>query len=219
MTNHHTTRRTLVLAGLAGLAAAPMLPGLVTAAAATEGDVLSRDAVLRDPDAPAVGNPKGDITIVEYFDYQCPYCKTVHAELKQVMRDDPKVRVVYKDWPIFGGPSGYAARLALASRRQNKYLEVHEALLGVKEKLSEESVRTTLAGVGVDVEQALAELQTNRTAIEAALTRHHTQATAFGFSGTPAFIIGYFRVPGALDAATFKRAIKDARAAAAKGAK
>ena len=76
-------------------------------------DVLSKDAVLRDPEIPALGNPNGDITIVEYFDYQCPYCKKISPVLDQVISEDKKVRLVLKDWPILGDPSGYAARLVL----------------------------------------------------------------------------------------------------------
>jgi protein-disulfide isomerase len=104
---------------LAGVVAATLQPSAVNAQAAAD-SVLSGESVLRDPDIPILGNPRGDITIVEYFDYRCPYCKKVNPDLQKVVRDDGQVRLVFKDWPIFGDVSIYAARLALAAQYQNK---------------------------------------------------------------------------------------------------
>jgi protein-disulfide isomerase len=177
-------------------------------------DPLSSDSILRDPSIPVEGNSKGDITIVEYFDYRCPYCKKVNPVLRQVIQDDGHVRLVFKDWPVFGHVSIYAARLGLAAKYQNKYAQAHEALISAKEKLSEKNVQTTLAQAGIDVDRAQHDLAANQNDIDAILARNHEQATALGFEGTPAFIIGHFRVPGALDEANFKKAIADARAAA-----
>jgi protein-disulfide isomerase len=184
-------------------------------AQAPGGDVLSRESVLRDPDIPDLGNPQGDITIVEYFDYQCPYCKKTAPELAQVAREDGKVRIVLKDWPIFGPASAYAAKMALASKFQNKYEDAHDALIAAKTKLTEAAVDDLLAKVGVDVTRATADRDTHAQEIDALLTRNDMQARAFGFRGTPAFIIGTFRVPGSLNTAGFKHAISDARKAAA----
>ena len=197
---------------LAGVVAATLQPSAVNAQAAAD-SVLSGESVLRDPDIPILGNPRGDITIVEYFDYRCPYCKKVNPDLQKVVRDDGQVRLVFKDWPIFGDVSIYAARLALAAKYQNKYAEAHEALIAVKGTLTEANVQTTLAQAGIDVDVAMRDLATNRNAIDALLGRNHAQAIAFGFQGTPAFIIGHFRIPGVLDPETFKQAIADARAA------
>jgi protein-disulfide isomerase len=197
---------------LASVVAATLQPSAANAQAVAD-SVLSGESVLRDPDIPVLGNPRGDITIVEYFDYRCPYCKKVNPDLQQVVRDDGQVRLVFKDWPIFGEVSIYAARLALAAKYQNKHAEAHEALIAIKGTLTEANVQATLAQAGIDVDVAMHDLATNRNAIDALLARNHAQAVAFGFQGTPAFIIGHFRVPGALDAATFKQAIADARAA------
>jgi protein-disulfide isomerase len=134
----------------------------------------------------------------------------------QVVQDDGKVRLVFKDWPIFGGISVDAAKLVLASKYQGKYLEAHNALISAKSQLTETVISETLAAGGVDVARATKDLETNLGTIEAILSRNDTQAKAFGFQGTPAFIIGRFRVPGVIDAAMFKQAIKDARAAALK---
>jgi protein-disulfide isomerase len=206
-----TVLRRALVASLIGSVVAICAPGGVRA---EDDDVLSRDSVLRDRDIPAFGNPDGDITIVEYFDFQCPYCKKVAPDLAQVVKEDGKVRLVMKDWPILGAPSDLAARLVLAARYQNKYQASHDALIGLTGRLTETTLREALSKAGVDLAKADADLVAHKSEIDAILKRNNTQAEAFGFRGTPAFIVGTFRVPGVLDAAMFKRAIADARAAA-----
>ena len=182
-----------------------------------EGDnVLTEALVLRDPEIPVAGNAGGDISIVEYFDYQCPYCRKLEPELRQVVQDDGKVRLVLKDWPILGPVSVTAARMALASKYQDKFIQTHDALIGVNSKLTEPRIRELLAGAGIDVDRLDRDLAANATAIDATLARNNDQATAFGFNGTPSFIVGKFRVPGVLTMAQFGQAIADARKAAAK---
>lgn len=197
-----------VLLGAGQAAAAP--------AASRDEDVLNEALVLRDPDIPVAGNPQGDVTIVAYFDYQCPYCRKIDPELRAVVKDDGHIRMVFKDWPILGPVSVYAARLALATRYQGKFVAAHDALIGLDGKLTEAIARERLAGAGIDVDRALADLQANQDAIAATLKRTDEQAMAFGFRGTPAFIIGKFRVPGSLTKEQFGQAIADARKAAAK---
>jgi protein-disulfide isomerase len=192
--------------------------GALSAAAFSEGfdDTLSRDAVLRDPEIPVLGNPQGDLTVVEYFDYQCPFCKKLAPEIAQVAREDGKIRLVLKDWPIFGAVSKSAAQLALAAKYQNKYPEAHDALIGAKEKLSDANIAELLTKAGVDVEKAKQDLQAHQKTIEDVLIHNNAQADAFGFQGTPAFIVGLFRVPGVVEMKVFKQIIADARAAAKK---
>jgi protein-disulfide isomerase len=179
-------------------------------------DVLTEALVLRDPEIPVAGNGAGDITIVEYFDYQCPYCRKLEPELRQVVHDDGKVRLVWKDWPILGPVSVTASRMALASKYQDKFIPAHDALIGVNSKLTEPRIRELLAGAGIDVDRLDRDLAANATAIDAILARNNNQATAFGFNGTPSFIVGKFRVPGVLTMAQFGQAIADARKAATK---
>jgi protein-disulfide isomerase len=192
--------------------------GILSATAFGEGfdDTLSRDAVLRDPEIPALGNPQGDLTVVEYFDYQCPFCKKLAPEIAQVVREDGKIRLVLKDWPIFGAVSKSAAQLALAAKYQNKYPEAHDALIGAKEKLSDANIAELLTKAGVDVEKAKQDLQAHQRTIEDLLIHNNAQADAFGFQGTPGFIVGFFRVPGVVEMKVFKQIIADARAAAKK---
>jgi len=192
--------------------------GTLSAAAFAEGanDILSRDAVLRDPEIPVLGNPQGDLTVVEYFDYQCPYCKKLAPEIAQVVLEDGNIRLVLKDWPIFGAVSKSAAQLALAAKYQNKYQEAHDALIGATEKLSDTSIPDLLTKAGVDVEKAKQDLQAHQKTIDDLLVRNDDQADAFGFEGTPGFIVGFFRVPGVVEMNVFKQIIADARAAAKK---
>jgi protein-disulfide isomerase len=177
----------------------------------TDDDVLSRDAVLRDAEIPVAGNPSGDITIVEYFDFQCPYCRKVHADLQQLMKEDRQVRVIYKDWPILGEVSAAAARLVQGAKYQGKFVQAHDALMNYKGRLTAGNLEEILTKAGVDVAKAKADAQTNDAAIKATLARNNAQAEAFGFFATPSFIVGTFRVPGVLELAMFKQAIKEAR--------
>ena len=177
--------------------------------------VLTEALVLRDPDIPVTGNPNGDITIVEYFDYNCPYCRKIAPELAQVVQDDGKVRLVLKDWPILGPVSVVASRMALACKYQDKYVAAHDALIGVASKLTEPRIRELLTGAGIDVDRADRDLAANAKAIGAILARNGDQASAFGFRGTPSFIVGKFRVPGVLTMPQFEQVIADARKAAA----
>jgi protein-disulfide isomerase len=192
--------------------------GVLSAAAFGEGanDTISRDAVLRDPEIPVLGNPQGDLTVVEYFDYQCPFCKKLAPEIAQVVREDGNIRLVLKDWPIFGEVSKSAAQLALAAKYQNKYQEAHDALIGATEKLSDTNIPELVTKAGVDVEKAKQDLQAHQKTIEDLLIRNDDQADALGFQGTPGFIVGFFRVPGVVEMKVFKQIIADARAAAKK---
>jgi protein-disulfide isomerase len=203
---HRRTFVALAAAIAGGIALAPAPRAL-----AQDDSLLSRDSVLRDPDIPALGNPKGNISIVEYFDYQCPFCRKVAPELMGVVRDDGQVRFVLKDWPVLGGVSVYAAKLVLAAKYQDKYEAAHFALISSTVKLSEASVNDLLQKAGVDVERAKNDVEANKASLDALLARNDGQAKAFGFRGTPGFIIGTFRVPGILKAPEFKQAIADAR--------
>jgi protein-disulfide isomerase len=188
----------------------------VVAFAEQPGDILSRDGVLRDPEIPSLGNPKGDLTVVEFFDYQCPYCKKMAPELAQLVREDGNIRLVLKDWPIFGAISTAAAEIALATKYQSKYAEAHDALIGAEAKLTKAGIAELLAKAGVDVDLAIKDLQAHQKTIDDLLARNEAQAEAFGFEGTPGFIVGTFRVPGVVEMTVFKQIVADARARAKK---
>jgi protein-disulfide isomerase len=195
---------------------------LTPGSAWAEGDpenVLTEAMVLRDPDIPVAGNADGDVTIVEWFDYNCPYCRKLEPELQQVVHDDGKVRLIWKDWPILGPTSVVATRMALASKYQDKFIKAHEAMMGVSSKLTEPRIKELLSGAGVDMDRLDRDLATNAKAIDAIIARNNAQAEAFGFKGTPSFIVGKFRVPGILTMEEFGQVIADARKAAAENKK
>jgi protein-disulfide isomerase len=200
---------------LFGASAAAFGIALSAPARAQSEEVLTEALVLRDPDIPVAGNAAGDVSIIEYFDYQCPYCRKLEPELRQVVHDDGKVRLVWKDWPILGPMSVTASRMALASRYQDKFVQAHDALMAVNSKLTEPRIREVLAGGGVDIDRLDRDLADKASAIDATLSRNNDQAMAFEFRGTPSFIVGKFRVPGVLTMAQFAQAIADARKVAA----
>jgi protein-disulfide isomerase len=168
-----------------------------------------REGLLNDPETPITGNPQGDVTIVEFSDYQCPYCKRAHAAVKSVLAADGKVRLVFKDLPILGEPSRIAALAALASRAQNKHLALHNALMEFNGKLDRDKIMEIAGSVGLDVAQLQKDMEDPK--LKAIIERNMELAQALGVRGTPAFVIGKQFVPGAVDASTLKQMIADAR--------
>ncbi len=173
---------------------------------------LTREAVLSDPQAPVGGDPQGDVTIVAFFDYNCLYCMKSHPELVKLLETDPHIRLVYKDWPIFGDISVYAAQVALAANLQGKYSAVHDALLATgARKSSKDQVRDIAAKAGVDMARLDADLKNHAAEIDMLLKRNDKQAVGMGFSGTPVFLIGPFLIASPLDLPGFQQAVSDAR--------
>ncbi|WP_407158350.1 DsbA family protein [Bradyrhizobium sp. STM 3557] len=209
------SRREL-LAGLGvAVAGASWLMPRRASAGGTPPDEPDEASVLRDPDAGVTGNPQGDIAIVEWFDYNCPYCRRLQPELQQVVYDDGKVRWVLKEWPILGPVSVVASRTALACKYQDKYVQAHDALIGTNSKLTESRIDELLAAAGIDVDRVRRDRDANTAAIDRLLARNDAQARGLGFRGTPSFIVGKFRVPGVLTMAQFEQVIADARKAKA----
>lgn len=168
-------------------------------------------ALANDPGVPSVV-PKGyDATIVVFSDYQCPYCRKMHMALKQVLASDHKVRVVYRDWPIFGAPSLEAARTALAARYQGKHAAFNDALMAGPVKLDHDAIRQAASRAGVDWPRLQTDLKRNASAIDASLRRTGQLAGTLGLSGTPALVIGDYLIPGAVDAGALRGALQKAR--------
>ena len=169
----------------------------------------NQSALLRDPDSPIAGNPDGDVTIVEFSDYQCPYCKRAHAAVKSVVAADGKVKVVYKDLPILGEPSRIAALAALASRAQGKHAAFHDALMAYGGKIDRDKIMEIATSVGLDMAQLQKDMDDPK--LKQIIERNMTLASALGVRGTPAFVVGNQFVPGAVDADALKQLIADAR--------
>lgn len=149
-----------------------------------------------DPDSPAV-NVDGDVTVVEFFDYECPYCKAMAPKLHELMNSDKKLRFVFKDFPVLGPVSNFAARAALASRKQDKYVEFHFALMGVRGQMNNDMVLATAKEVGLDLERLQEDMKAPE--IDKILERNKILGQKVGVEGTPAFVVGGTFVPGAVE--------------------
>ncbi|MFG1412920.1 MAG: DsbA family protein [Pseudomonadota bacterium] len=169
------------------------------------------DAILRDPDAPTAGNPQGDVTIVAFLDYNCPFCKKSAPDLARIVAEDGHIRLVYKDWPILTEASVYGAKLALAARFQEKYELVHAALMGIPgRKIPQEQMLQAVKASGVDMGRLEMDAQLHGAEIVALLKRTNAQAESLGLQGTPAYLVGPL-LASTLDYASFKRAVAEAR--------
>lgn len=171
--------------------------------------VQRREEIQRHPDSPVGGNPDGDVTVVEFFDYRCPYCRTVAPTLATVAGEDPKLRVVYKEFPILGPPSVLAARAALASREQGKYLALHRALMAAEGDFTEARLLEIAASVGLDTARLRKDMEDPK--IIATIQRNYALARSLGINGTPSFVVGDELVVGELNAAALKLKIARAR--------
>lgn len=170
-----------------------------------------RDELLNDPASPVGGNPKGDVTIVEFFDYRCPYCKQMEPGLEALIKEDPKLRIVYKEFPILGPDSLIASRVALAAARQgnDKYLRFHTAMMNAKGLINEASILKVAEESGLDVAKVKADM--NSPEIEALIKKNYALADGLDIKGTPALVIGDSMTPGAVDVDTLRKLIAEAR--------
>lgn len=186
--------------GLAWEMAAQAPPLLSAASAATIPDTVA-NSIGSDPNAPVAGNPMGPVTISEFFDYRCPYCRIMQPTLDALLAKDRRVRLVAKEWPIFGGPSVTAARVALASQWQGRYAAVHKALFALPRTMDEASIRKAAASAGVNMARLDRDLATRGKEIDGELAAVDQEARALGFQGTPGFVVGTLVAPGAIPAA------------------
>ncbi|HSH99154.1 MAG TPA: DsbA family protein [Reyranella sp.] len=168
-----------------------------------------RAALVNDPDTPIAGNPAGDVTIVEFSDYQCPYCKRAHTTVEAVLAADNKVKLAFKDLPILGEASRIASLAALAARNQNKHRALHNAMLEYGGKLDRARIMEIAKSVGLDLDRLQKDMEDPKLA--QIIERNMALAAALGVRGTPAFVIGNQFVPGAVDPETLKRLIAEAR--------
>lgn len=181
------------------------------AQARAQSEILNdeRQLLERDPNAPVLGNPDGDVTVVEFFDYNCPYCRRAMPEVQGLLEGDENVRLVYREWPILGEGSVFAAKAALAAREQGKYEEFHWALMGMQERAEEVSVLSIAEEIGLDVAKL-------RTDMDAPAIQEHIDTSmrltqALGFNGTPSFVIGENLVPGFVEEEQLRALVDDVR--------
>ena len=168
-----------------------------------------RRELFADPDSPIAGNPNGDVSLVEFFDYRCPYCKQVEPSLEALLGEDRQLRLVYKEFPVLGQESVTASKAALASRKQGKYDAFHRALMALKGQINDTAVFKTAESVGVDVDRLKRDMAAPE--ISRALKANSELADALDIRGTPGFVVGNEIVPGAIDLASLKQLIATAR--------
>jgi protein-disulfide isomerase len=151
--------------------------------------------LFRSTTAPVAGNPKGDVTVVEFFDYNCGYCKRALVDIAKLIEGDKKVKVLLRELPIFGKDSEGAARVAVASRKQNKYWEVHRALLERRGKADEASALEIAQAAGLNMDQLRKDMTSAEVKKE--LDEVKTLAEKMGIQGTPHFFVADRVIPGA----------------------
>ncbi len=195
------------------LACALLLTGAV-AVAAQDVALITRDGVrqmLANPGTEAVGARKPDVVLVEYFDYNCPYCKKLVPALRALLAQDPKIGLVYKDWPILGPVSEYAAASALAAGWQGKYLAAHEALIGGPRLAEDDQVDDILQHAGVNMDVLKKDRVGHAKEIAALLARNDEEANALTLKGTPGLVVGRQLVGGIADLSMLKQLVANAR--------
>jgi protein-disulfide isomerase len=171
--------------------------------------VAHREQLLSDPNSAIAGNPKGDVTIVEFFDYRCPYCKQIEPSMDALLKEDGKLRIVYKEFPILGPVSVFASRAAIASRKQGKYEMFHRQMMAAKGNIDNDAVLKVAASSGLD----MAKLKTDMAAadVDQVIKANYTLAETLAIDGTPGLIIGDQLTEGAVDLDGLRAMIKAAR--------
>jgi protein-disulfide isomerase len=169
-----------------------------------------RDDLEYDPNAPVLGNPDGDVTVVEFFDYNCPFCKRAVEPIKELLATDDQVRLVYREWPILGEGSVFAARAALAAREQGKYEEMHWALM-TGGRADAQSTIAIAEQLGLDIEKLREDM--NAPEVIEHITLSMELAEQLSITGTPSFVVGNNVAPGLIPLAELEELIREARSA------
>ncbi len=151
--------------------------------------------IYRNPESPVAGDPNGDITVVEFFDYNCGYCKRGLPEVQKLIESDKKVRFVFKELPILSKGSEEAAKGALAAKLQGKYWDYHQAMLSVKGQANEATALKTAEALGLDMAKFKTDMASN--AVKTELEQDKELAKKMGINGTPHFLVGDKSIPGA----------------------
>lgn len=207
-------RRAALLGGLGAVAAMGVAGSQWLAHAQGSpraGTQVNPNTIFRDPGDPVLGNPNGSLTIAEFFDYRCPFCVRMHPLLNRLLQEDRDIRLVIKEWPVFGGASVTAAKVALAANWQGRFVPVHEALFEHGRALDEAKVRAAAEKAGMDMARLDSDLSGRATDLQASLGRVSMQANALGLQGTPAYVVGPYLVPGAMTYDTLLQVVADAR--------
>ena len=179
------------------------------------------DKIFNDPNSPTVGNLQGNVTLVEFFDYQCSHCKAAAQTVTQLLQKNPNLKVIYKEFPIFGETSSLAAQAALAANIKGQYKAFHDALFAVTGPINQQSIDAINKVLNIDPSSLTA---AQKAQIQQQLQQTRALAIALGLRGTPAFIVANkdhsqsVLIPGAVPFATLQAAIDKLNATQAQGA-
>ena len=171
------------------------------------------DAIMAGDGSPEDGPADATLRLAVFTDYRCPACRHAFPAMEEAVRRDGKVRVIYKDWPIFGPPSERAASIALASAEQGIYPAVHRRLMTDSRIIDDDMLGDVVTGAGGDWSRATRWLAANAGLVAGRLRTNGQEAYSIGLSGTPGFLAGPMLVMGAIDAGDFGRLFARARAA------
>lgn len=171
--------------------------------------ITQKKEIFDDPSTPVGGNPKGNVSLVEFFDYRCPYCKQVEPALESLLRQDTQLRIVYKEFPVLGPVSVTAAHAALAAQKQGKYAAFHRAMMALKGQIDDAAVYAVANSVGLDVERLKREMRAPD--IDQQIKANLALADTLDITGTPGFIVGDQIVPGAVSFDDLKDMIEAVR--------
>ncbi|MDS9470011.1 DsbA family protein [Paracoccus sp. MBLB3053] len=168
--------------------------------------------LTHDPDQPVLGNPDGDVTLIEFFDYQCPFCRKAHPETMDLVHKDGGIRLVLKDWPVFGPVSERATMIALGSVAGGKYPQVVEAMMAMKgRRLTDADIDKAVAKAGISPEAALESFDKGYAKWTALVGRNMGIAEMLGLMGAPSYVVGRDLFPGVTRMSVLKSAIDTAR--------
>jgi protein-disulfide isomerase len=172
------------------------------------------ESILSDPAAPIAGNPHGDVVIVAFLDYNCPYCRRATPMLDRFIASDGHVKLIYKDWPILAPSSIVAAKVALAANYQGKYQIAHDALMAIKlSPATQASIKQAMQNAGIDLARLNKDLAAHNAEISALLQRNIDQANALHLQGTPVYLVGPYLIAGAIDEAGLRKLVTRLRGA------
>jgi protein-disulfide isomerase len=176
---------------------------------ATRAAIAQAHGQLVTPDDPMVGDPHGDVTIVEFFDTRCPYCRKMEPTMESFLAQDHKVRLVYKDLPILGPASVLGTKALLAAQKQGAYAKMRDAVMKLPPDTTLPQIEATARGLGLDWPRMAKDMQD--PAVQARINSNLTLAHALGIQGTPALVIGNDLIPGAADLPDLQKAVAEAR--------
>lgn len=171
-----------------------------------------------DSAAPQISPAHYDVTIIEYMDYQCPYCRATHVPLKRLIATDPRIRVIFRDWPVFGPESQHAALVAIASKYQGKYVAVHDALMETPLPLTKDKTKAAAIKAGANWDRLQRDMVDHADEIADLFERNEAQANMIGLEGTPGFIIGEVQSFGGMTLEQLRKSVSRARAKTATSA-